>query len=356
LPRQRPLNVGVIGAGYISAATHVPFLKKIPSASLTAIADVDLERARHLSKVHGIPRATDDYRDLLADDAIDVIDICTPPFTHQQIIVDAAAAGKRIIVEKPLAVGLPDALAIRQAIQETGGTLGIVLNLRYMPLVQSIPRILWSSQFGPVGAITATAHSFPPATGWIGHPPYDEFGVLYDFFPHVVDLVMWSLQATPTEVLCVRKESGPHHAYCVIVKLRLPSDRTCVMLSDLKWTSATSLRLLRFDAEKHTLFVDLQDQFCQVTSGHITPKKRVEEFIRRMGGLGKRVAKGRMAIRYGGMIYHHALLSDFLNDFSMRRAPRISIVDGILHMAVIDAAIRSCRENRPVEIDRGLLL
>jgi hypothetical protein len=55
------------------------------------------------------------------------------------------------------------------------------------------------------------------------------------------------------------------------------------------------------------------------------------------------------------MIYHHALLSDFLNDFRMHRGPKISVVDGIMHMAVIDAAVRSCRENRPVEIDPRLL-
>lgn len=351
----RPLHVGVVGAGYVAAATHVPFLKKIPFASLEAIADVDLQRAQHLGKLYGIPYATSDYHDLLKNPQIDIIDICTPPFTHERIINDAAAAGKRIIVEKPLAVGLSDALAIRNKLQETGGTLGVVLNLRYMPVVQSIPKIVHTAEFGPVTAVTATAHTFPPNTEWITRPPYDAYGVLYDFFPHVIDLVMWSLQAIPSEVVCVRRESGQHHGFHVLTKLRLPLGGTCMMLADLKWTSATSLRLVRFDADKHTLFVDLQDQFCQVTRGHITPKLRVEEFLLRMRGLGKRVMKGRLAIKYGAMIYHQVLLSDFLDDFRMQRGPKISIVDGLMHMAVIDAAVRSCRENRAVEIDPGLL-
>jgi len=351
-----PLHVGVVGAGYVAATIHVPFLKRIPYANLEAIADVDLERAQHLSKLYGIPHATGDYHDLLQNNRIDIIDICTPPFTHEQIISDAAAAGKRIIVEKPLAVGLSDALAIKDKLQQTGGTLGVVLNLRYMPVVQSIPRIVHATEFGDVTAVTATAHTFPPDTNWITRSPYDEYGVLYDYFPHVIDLVTWSLQAIPCEVLCVRRESGQHHGFYVLTRLRLPSGGTCVMLADLKWTTATSLRLVRFDADRHTLFVDLQDQFCQVTRGHITPKKRVEEFLLRMRGLGKRVMRGRLAIKYGAMIYHHALLSDFLTDFGMQRGPKISIVDGIMHMAVIDAAVRSCRENRPVEIDPHVLL
>jgi predicted dehydrogenase len=356
LTNGRTLNVGVVGAGNVAAISHVPFLKRIRSANLVALADVDIQRAMRLSKMHGIPRATSDYRDLLRDDRIDIIDICTPPFTHEQIISDAASAGKQIIVEKPLAVGLPDALAIRNKLQEVDGSLGVVLNLRYMPLVQAIPRILHGVQFGQVQSVTATAHTFPPVTDWITRPPYDEYGVLYDYFPHLIDLVMWALQAMPVEVLCVRKESGRHHAFYVVVNLRLPSGGTLVMLNDLKWTAATSLRVVRFDAEERTLFVDLQDQFCQVTSGHITPRRRIEELFLRVSGLGKRVVKGRLAIRYGAMIYHYALLQDFLNDFRLKRGPKISVVDGIMHMAVIDAAVRSCREHRPIEIDLRTLL
>ena len=351
----RPLNVGVVGAGYIAATTHVPFLKSIPGAKVVAIADVDLQRAQRLSQEHGIPLATGDYRDLLSSDRIDVIDICTPPFTHERIAIDAAAAGKHIIVEKPLAVGFADALAIKEKLQETGARLGVVLNLRYMPLVQGIPKVLHGG-VGPVTAVAVTAHTFPPAADWITRPPYSEHGVLYDFFPHMIDLVTWSLQGIPSKVLCVRAEPGQHHAFFIIVELRLPSDRTCVVLADVKWTSATSLRLLRFDGKRHNLFVDLQDQFLQITSGHITPVSRTKEFIRRGIGLAKRVAKGRTAIRYGAMVYHRDLLSDFLNDFRMQRGPKISIVDGLVHMAVIDAAIRSYKENRPVEIDQRALL
>jgi predicted dehydrogenase len=303
-----------------------------------------------------VRQATPDYHDLLGNERIDVIDICTPPFTHERIINEAAIAGKQIIVEKPLAVGLTDALAIRKTLQETGAALGVVLNLRYMPLVRRVQETIHGSRFGPVKGVSATIHTLSPAAEWVARPPYDEHGVLYDYFPHVVDLVTWSLQAIPTEVLCLRRTSSEYNAFCVIVELRLPSGETCVMQTDLKWTSATSLRLLRFDAHKQTLFLDLQDQFCQITAGHITPQKRIAELALRFGGLGRRALKGRMAIRHGAMIYHHALLCDFLNDFRMQRGPKISVVDGIMHMAVIDAAVRSSRENRAITIDPQVLL
>jgi len=352
---RRLLNVGVVGAGYIAETTHVPFLKRIPIANLAAIADIDLRRAHHLSRIYGIPLVVNDYHELLNNNQIDVIDICTPPFTHATIINESAIAGKQIIVEKPLAVGLEDALAIKEKLTETGASLGVVLNLRYMPLAGRIPKILQGPQFGEVRAVTATIHTFPPGTDWITRPPYDEYGVLYDYFPHIIDLVMWSLQAIPTDVLCLRRESGQHHAFCVIVGLRLPSGKACVMLTDLRWTGATSFRLLRFDGDKQTLFVDFQDQFYHLTSGHITPRKRLEELVLRMSGLGKRLLQGRMARRYGAMIYHQALLHDFLSDFRMKRGPKVSIIDGLMHMAVIDAAVTSSRENRPVQIDHRVL-
>ena len=356
LRNETPLNVGVVGAGFIAGTIHIPFLKKISFANVEAIADVDLEKAQKLSTAHGIPLVTADYRELLRNERISVIDICTPPSTHATIINDAAIAGKQIIVEKPLAVRLGEAFAIREKLSETGVALGVVLNLRYMPLVRKIPRILHGGQLGQVTNITTTLHTFPPSSDWVTHSPFAECGVLYDFFPHVIDVVTWSLQAMPSKVLCVTAESGKHHAFHLIIELRLPSGRTCVMHADLKWTNSTSLRLLRFGGDRRDLFVDLQDQFCQLTSGYITPPKRVDEFVRRMVGVAKRVAKGPASIRNGAMIYHQDLLRDFLGDFRRKRGPKISIVDGLMHMAVIDAAITSKIESRVVEIDHRVLL
>lgn len=351
----KQLNVAVIGAGFIADTVHIPYLKQSPATQVKALVDIDRTKAEIIGAKHGISAIMTDYHALLDDQSIDVIDVCTPPGNHVEIIKEAANHHKSIIVEKPMALTFDEAIAIRDTVAETGVGLGVVLNLRYMPLSLSIISAVNGGAIGSLRHIAATMHTIVPESSWLKDSSFRGYGVLYDFFPHVIDLLMWVTQGTPKSVYCHRTGDGHDGSYEVDVEFSLPSGRCSSALIDLNWTASTSRRTIEFYGTDKDLVVDLQDQFLQVTGGYVTPITRAFELALRSMTVGRRVAGGLANLRLGAMIYHKSLLLDFLQSFASGQSPRISVLDGLLHMAVIDAAIRSVESGMSHEINWGEL-
>ena len=111
----KPVVVGTVGAGF-AAGLHGDGYMHVCTVPvrLKTVADPDLEKAEHIQEIYGYERAVREFQDLLQDPEIDVIDILTPPVLHRSMILDALAAGKHVICEKPLTgffgqPGQPDA-------------------------------------------------------------------------------------------------------------------------------------------------------------------------------------------------------------------------------------------------------
>ena len=132
-----PVRIGLIGAGF-AAGLHLRAYRQCgaPRAEVVGIAGGRAERAGKLAAEYGVPEVYDDYRHLLERTDVDVIDLCTPNHLHNQMALDALAAGKHLIVEKPLTgyfggpgavdpVGkTPKALMLREALANADAILG----------------------------------------------------------------------------------------------------------------------------------------------------------------------------------------------------------------------------------------
>ena len=103
----KKLNVGLVGTGFVGDIHAMTFKNWVKDADLVAVASP--HNADHFAKEQGIARAYQDYRDMLKDPEIDVIDIGIPNDLHCQVVLDAAKAGKHIIIEKPLCLTLEEA-------------------------------------------------------------------------------------------------------------------------------------------------------------------------------------------------------------------------------------------------------
>lgn len=156
----RPVVVGSVGAGF-AAGLHGDGYQRVCTVPvrLKTIADPDLERAGHIREKYGYEQTTADFRDLLRDPEIDVIDILTPPFLHKSMLLDALAAGKHVICEKPLtgyfgddaahtpkramyAQVLRDLEEIRQAAERSGRLVMYAENYIYATPVQRAAELL----------------------------------------------------------------------------------------------------------------------------------------------------------------------------------------------------------------------
>ena len=126
----KPVKVGLIGAGGIAQA-HMRSLQDVDEIEVVAVADIDLERANKTAEKWGIPLALEDYHDILEMDDVEAVSITTYNQAHRAPTVDALRAGKHVLVEKPMAATLEDAVAMTAAAKQSGKILMVALKARY---------------------------------------------------------------------------------------------------------------------------------------------------------------------------------------------------------------------------------
>lgn len=187
-----PLRFAIIGCGRI-APRHAQSLQDRPDAKLVAVADVISSRAQHLAKEFGVEAETG-YGHLLDRKDIDVISICTPSGLHARMGIEAAQAGKHVLVEKPMALTLEDADALITACDTAKVRLTVVLQNRYNPPMQDLKRLVNSGKLGRLLLGSATVRWYRPQSyyedGWHGTRSMDG-GALMNQSIHHVDALQW---------------------------------------------------------------------------------------------------------------------------------------------------------------------
>lgn len=144
----RQVNIAVIGTGRMGSVHVVNLARKIPEANLAAICDIRLDVAQVVADEVGIQRVVEDYHELLADKDIEAVLIATSTHTHAAIIIDAAAAGKHIFCEKPLALDLESIDEALQAVEKAKVKLQVGFNRRFDKNFQRVRQIVKSGEVG----------------------------------------------------------------------------------------------------------------------------------------------------------------------------------------------------------------
>src|SRR5437868_1364215 len=123
-PATKELQWALIGASDIAKTRMIPAINAQPDSQVAAVFSTNAERAGAYAAENGIPKAYDVLSKLLGDPAIDVVYISTTNELHRDQAVAAAAAGKHILCEKPLALSLGDAQAMLQAAKAANVVFG----------------------------------------------------------------------------------------------------------------------------------------------------------------------------------------------------------------------------------------
>ena len=145
------IQVGVVGTGFIGPA-HIEALRRLPNVEVAALCEVNIELATAKAKQLGIPKAYV-FEDLLKDDSIKVVHICTPNFLHFSQSKAALLAGKHVVCEKPLAKDLAEAEELVALAAQTGLVNAVHFNLRYYPLVRQMKTMREKGDLGDVYSI-----------------------------------------------------------------------------------------------------------------------------------------------------------------------------------------------------------
>jgi predicted dehydrogenase len=150
----RRLRIGVLGCGQIAQAAHFGACRKARNAELYAICDLAADLLAEMSAVHHPHVAYLNYDDMLADPCVDAVIVAIADQFHVAAASKALAAGKHVLVEKPLAVTIAEAEALRQQVAESGLTLQVGTMKRFDPGIAFARRFI-QDEIGQLLALKA---------------------------------------------------------------------------------------------------------------------------------------------------------------------------------------------------------
>jgi Predicted dehydrogenases and related proteins len=145
----RKIKAGVIGTGFIGPA-HVEALRRLGYVDVVAIAGSSPEQARKKAEELNIPEYYGSYKDMLADDDIQVVHNCTPNYLHYQVNRDVILAGKHVVSEKPLAMNRSESADLVALARKHRVVHAVTFNYRHFPMVQQMKAMMNAGELGKV--------------------------------------------------------------------------------------------------------------------------------------------------------------------------------------------------------------
>lgn len=195
-PAPRIFRVGIAGCGAISR-NHLEAFSALDNVRIVGVCDVDPDRASATAASWGVPHAVTSVDELLALD-LDIVSVCTPHPTHEEVVLQAAAAGVNVLCEKPIATRLDSAERMVAACNEAGVQLGVLFQRRFWPASQKIRAAIDDGTLGKaiMAQCSVMLHRAPDyynRDAWRGTWENDGGGVLMSQAVHQIDLLQWYL-------------------------------------------------------------------------------------------------------------------------------------------------------------------
>jgi len=191
----RKFGVLIHGAGWV-AGQHAAAFAANPHTEVVAVSSRRIESARALADRCGLARAAchDDLAEALTNDAVDIVCVCTPQHVHCENVLAAAAAGKHVVIEKPVCNSLSELRAMRDAVAAAGVKTVVSFVLRWNPLFMEIKRLIAGGAIGEVYCVEADYQSYNSAWwgGWEeGRKLSTAVSALAVAGCHAVDAMRW---------------------------------------------------------------------------------------------------------------------------------------------------------------------
>ena len=158
----KQLNIGIIGAGRIGKVHMQSITYNVPSAKVLGITDVFKDGLQELADKYGIPKIYDSYKDMLADDEIDAVLVCSSTDTHADISIEAAEAGKHVFCEKPVDLTPEKVKAVIAAVEKAGVKLQVGFNRRFDHNFAQVRSLINEGKVGNLELIKITSRDPEP--------------------------------------------------------------------------------------------------------------------------------------------------------------------------------------------------
>jgi len=327
------LGWGVIGIGNIVQGTMAPAMVAEPECDLVAGVSRDQGRAEAFAQQFGARFAYTDYNELLANPDVDAVFIATPNAFHPEQVIAAAAAGKHVFCDKPLANNVPDATRALEACSAAGVKLGINFHNRHLPWVQDVSRLIEARVIGDVRVVQVQVSSGPRHyNNWRADPEIAGLGTVHNVGVHGLDFLRVILSSEPVEVMAMFDKG--------------PETGGVEMLAMITMRFADGA-LVHYNANE-SLRDPLNDIVIYGSAGRILGTSFTRS--RSDGELAVLTESGETVTRYEAPEAHRLSLAAFTHAVLNGEEPNASGLDGLRSAQICEAIGRSVRERRLVEV------
>jgi UDP-N-acetylglucosamine 3-dehydrogenase len=328
------LRAAVIGLGSMGA-NHARVLSDTSGVELVAVADANPAAVNKTIAGRPIP-GFPDAASLLSETKPDLVSIVVPTQLHEEVALQAIAAGCHVLVEKPIAADLPAAQRIAGAAEAAGIVLTIGHIERFNPAVQELKRRLADGQGGPVLQVRARR---------VGPFPHRirDVGVIHDLGPHDIDIMRYLLD---DEIERVFAESRSHIAtgnedmFAGIIRFRGGAVGTL----DINWLTPTKERSLNVLCEKGLFVVDYAAQSLAFYENFDAAAREGRYASVTEGPMTRYPIPNREPLRVELESFRDAVLAGGPGP--------VSAHDGMTALAVAEALVRSGETGMPVQVEQ----
>ncbi|WP_062051618.1 Gfo/Idh/MocA family protein [Bacillus sp. JCM 19034] len=193
------LRVGVIGVGSISRS-HIQAYKQNEQVELVALCDIHQERLQEKGHEYSVDKLYVDYIELLQQEDIDAVSICTWNNTHAEIAIAALEANKHVLVEKPLSLNVKEALAVQEAARKSDKIVQVGFVRRHADSIKLLKTFIDQQELGQIYYAKASfLRRIGNPGGWFSDQKKSGGGPLIDLGVHMIDLC-WYLMGKPRPV------------------------------------------------------------------------------------------------------------------------------------------------------------
>lgn len=356
-----PVRTALIGCGKVGSI-HAEVLSFLPESRFLACCDASPERAEAFAARYGV-RAYASLAELVRESDAEAVVVATPHPLHAESAVLAAASGRHVLIEKPMAASLADCDAILDAAREAGVTVGVISQRRFCPPVLRMKAAIDEGRIGrPVLGVATMLNwrdeAYYRSDPWRGRWETEGGGVLVNQAPHHLDLLQWlmgpideiggqwanlnhpTIEVDDTAVATVRFRGGGLGSIVVSLSQKpglfskvhihgsngasigVETDRGATFVAGVSAIAEPPLNDLWTIPDEETSLTRWQDedreQFRQID---------------------------------GATHYHAEQTRDFLRAIREGRPPLVTGEDGRTVVAMFEAIYRSQREARPIRFD-----
>jgi myo-inositol 2-dehydrogenase / D-chiro-inositol 1-dehydrogenase len=327
------VKFALLGAGRIGKV-HAKAITSNADAQLVAVADAMPAAAKELAAKHGCQVRTIDEIEAAKD--IDAVVICTPTNTHADLIERFAKAGKAIFCEKPIDLSLKRVKQCLAVVEKTKAKLMVGFNRRFDPHFAAVKKAIDDGQIGTVEMVQITSRDpgAPP-------PAYikSSGGIFRDMTIHDFDMARFLLGEEPVSVMAtasvlVDKEIGKLGDYdSVSVILTTASGKHCTISNSRRATYGYDQRI-EVHGSKGMIMAENQ--------------RPVSIELANAGGFTRPPLHDFFMTRYTEA--YAAEISAFIDVVIKNKAPSPSGTDGMLALALADAAVKSVEKKKAVDV------